>query len=230
MPASSFDYTSYNQLRLGRVVKSRMGTNGPEVQLQIPDRDNLITGWLPVAQPLALGTGTFMLPRKGTMMLSAHLGTGIERGVALCSFYTGVNPCFTPSTENCIAIGTANGQYIELQPDNGIITLTGWNTINITTNNMANSIGTTLTETIGTNLTETIGGNQSTTVKGTYVVNVTGNATIVAPNITLQGNVEITKNLHVEGTSQFDSNINVTGNGNATGEWIDSTGAGVAAT
>ena len=59
-----------------------------------------------------------------------------------------------------------------------------------------------------------------------------GTAIIEAPNVELKGSVKIKGNLTIEGVltsdgAQFNKDIKVTGNGTASGLWIDSTGAGV---
>jgi len=176
--SDDFNQTSLNLLRSGTVTDRRNGINGPEVRVSFPDRD-VTSDWLPVGQTGSGGMFTHFCPRKGTNVLVGHLGTGVERGVVLCSNPTQNGGAVIPSSLNSMAMLADDGAQLEYNPDTGNLHVGGVKTIEL--------IG-------GSAVTVTIGGDYDVTC---------ANVTIKATTITLDANVHITGTLTVDQTVTF---------------------------
>ena len=57
------------------------------VRVKIPDRDNVITGFLPVLVPYAYQTYSYGLPKVGDTVLCVFLPYGIEDGFVIGAYY-----------------------------------------------------------------------------------------------------------------------------------------------
>ncbi|MGD0178764.1 MAG: phage baseplate assembly protein V [Terriglobales bacterium] len=177
-----------NLSRDGTVVARRFGQYGPEVQVTFPDRDGVTTDWLPVKVPGSAGCNFFYCPRVGDNVTVQHYPTGIESGVVVGGHNTSNNPCFPPHSLNSIAMQPDDGSMFEYDPDVGCLVVNGIGTLYFNALGQAIFI-------CGGDLDVTVGGNLNATV--------TGNVIITAPNISLNGNVEITGTLSTTGSVAF---------------------------
>lgn len=60
---------------------------GGRVRVEFPDRDNLISDWLPVGQKKTLGDFDYWLPDEGTQV-ACLMDANYEAGVVLCAIYS----------------------------------------------------------------------------------------------------------------------------------------------
>ena len=193
--SDDFNQTSLNLLRSGTVTDRRNGVNGPEVRVSFPDRD-VTSDWLPVGQTGSGGMSTHFCPRKGTNVLVGHLGTGVERGVVLCSNPTQNGGALIPSSINSMAMMADDGAQMEYNPDTGNLHVGGVKTIEF--------IG-------GSSVTITLGGPFNVTASDT---------TITSGTITLNGNV------HITGTLIVDQPVTFSQGGNANPHIVNEDGTG----
>jgi phage baseplate assembly protein V len=206
-----------NVFRIG-VVVARRQTPFPSVQVSYPDRGNgYVSTWLPVRMTSCTGVKVYHLPRLNETVQCFHPSGALESGVCLGANYT--TNLTGPNTQSIdsMNISWSDGTIFDYDPQSSRLWMSG--TASSAALQFQNAISLTSTAS-----TITINAKGQITI--TSQANVVINGVIIDPN----GNVTIPGTLTVEKTSQFDENINVTGNGNATGEWIDSTGSGVSAT
>jgi phage baseplate assembly protein V len=180
--SNDFNQTSLNLLRSGTVIDRQYGVGGPQVRVSFPDRD-ITSDWIPVASSMAGGVTTYSLPRIGTNVLVAHLGTGIEKGVVLGSNPTENGGAIGPGSPNSVAMLADDGFQVEYNPDTGALNVLGAKTITFAAG------GDTLLYSEG-NLTASVGGTANITA---------GTAIVKAGNIKLDGNVVVTGTLEVDG-------------------------------
>jgi len=73
-------------LLLGRVES--LDEKLHRVRVSLPDRDNMITGWLPVITLFSYGDAAYALPQKGDTVLCVFFKHGLEDGFVIGSIYT----------------------------------------------------------------------------------------------------------------------------------------------
>ena len=61
------------------------------VRVEFPDRDNLVSDWLPVMQDFALGNQSYRLPDEGTQVVCL-MDEHYEAGVVIGAIYSDVDP------------------------------------------------------------------------------------------------------------------------------------------
>jgi phage baseplate assembly protein V len=177
--------TYNNMIRLGFVVDRRAGEFGPEVRVTYDDR-GVTSAWLPIGKQGSANTGMHFVPRIGDTVTVLHYPTGIENGVVVCSHNTQNNPGYQPRSLNAIAMQADDGSYFEYDPDVGCLSINGISTLFLSSNGD-------IQVNTGGNLTASVGGSLSATVSGS--------ATLKASQIKLDGPVEITGTLKVDGVT-----------------------------
>lgn len=189
---------------------------GPQVRVSQPDKDDLISDWLTIVQKSTVGIKDFWLPQLGEQVLFSTLPNGTSKGFVHGSFYSKGTPPPTTS-EDARHTTFADGTVIEFDSSNSTLTIDSKGPVDLKTKGPVK---------IDTE------DDVELTTQGNLSAKVSGLATVEAPNIKLEGNIEITGSLTVgDGlTAQratFNGDILVNGNGVATGVWKDSTGSGV---
>lgn len=102
------------------IVKHVDGSTA-RVRVELPGEDGILTDWLPVAVPLALGAKAYFLPRKESqvVVLLDELG---EDGVVVGAIYSQADP--PPVTgEKLIHLVLEDGTKITLDPDSKTVTV-----------------------------------------------------------------------------------------------------------
>jgi phage baseplate assembly protein V len=182
-------------VRCGRVTKVSTD-NCVAATVTFPDR-NFQSGYMTVLQRNTLGTNDFYVPEEGEPVWVMMAGRSLSRGLILGSAYTDDNP--PPYNSRTIrGVKFKDGTFIIYDAANG-------------GNYQINSAG---------KLTATTVGDANVTVGGNLVANVTGNASLKSPNITLDGAVTVTKTLTVQGVCTFSAG------GSATPSIINTDGSG----
>jgi len=159
----------------------------------------------------------FRCPRIGERVKVTRLVGGPELGIVEGSVYdSSVKSPVQDNLDN-LHITFDDGTTLTFDPSNSTLTLDSKGPINLKTK--------------GPIKLESEGDVEVDT-QANLNAKSSGKAIVEAPNVELKSNVEIKGNLTVEGAltaegAQFNSDIKVTGNGTASGLWIDSTGAGV---
>jgi phage baseplate assembly protein V len=127
-----------NLNRVGRVVERKKDKTGVYVRVICPDRQNLITKWLPVAQPGAGGMRTISCFRIGQEVLINHLGNSIEDGVVTAAIYTPTNPPPDGITVDQVGIQIDDGSFVIVDPATGDLLVDFKGPVNIKTMGPAN--------------------------------------------------------------------------------------------
>jgi len=179
--------TWLNLARDGVVYNRRNGRRGPEVQVYYQDRD-VLTDWMPVNQMGSAGAAFHYCPRVGDNVTVLHLGSGISQGIVLGSHATDNNPTFTPNSIDSHAAAFEDGAFFEHEPQSSTTTVAGVQTLHIS---------------VGGDTLAFSGGTWTLNVGGDCNITCGGNATVKAGTITLDGNVTITKDLTVQGTTHM---------------------------
>jgi phage baseplate assembly protein V len=189
---------------------------GPLVRVTWPETGKT-SALFPVAQSGTIGMRIFRCPRLGEEVAVVRLANGPEQGLVIGSVYN--LRVHSPKLDNLdsLYIEFDDGTDITFDPSNSTFTFDSKGPINLKTK------GAVKLECEGDVEVET---------QANLNAKVSGTATVEAPNVELKGDVKITGSLTVEGSltaegADFSSDIRVTGNGTASGLWIDSTGAGV---
>lgn len=100
--------------------------NGPACTARVtfPDKDNMVSGDLPVIQVGANGTEGYWVPEVGTKVLCLYLpnpsGCGMNAGFILGAYYTKAKPP-SESDPNVRSIRFPDGSFIKY--DHGTITI-----------------------------------------------------------------------------------------------------------
>ena len=189
---------------------------GPLVRVTWPETGKT-SALFPVAQSGTLGIRIFRCPRLGEEVSVVRLANGPEQGVVTGSIYN--SRVRSPKLDNLdsLLIEFDDGTTLTVDPSNSTLTLVSKGPINLKTK--------------GPIKLESEGDVEVDT-QANLNAKVSGKATVEAPSVELKGSVKIIGDLTVEGAltsdgAQFNKDIKVTGNGTASGLWIDSTGAGV---
>jgi phage baseplate assembly protein gpV len=153
-------------------------------------------------------------PRIGTNVIVGHLGTGIERGVVLSTVPTQNGGAVIPDHINTAAVLFDDGTQISHNPETGAFQVVGPKTALFAVGGdvafMSDGVW---TINCSGNCNITAGGNANVTA---------ANVTVKAGTITLDGNVTITQDLTVKGTTNMQLAIanphctNTDGSGNGT--------------
>ena len=189
---------------------------GPLVRVTWPETGKT-SALFPVAQFGTLGMRVFRCPRLGERVAVTRLANGPEQGIVLGGIYNGSVKSPTQGNLDNLHIEFDDGTTITFDPSNSTLTLDSKGPINVKTK------GPIKLQSEGDVEVET---------KANLNAKASGKVTVEAPDVELKGNVKIKGDLTVEGTltsdgAQFNKDLKVTGNGTASGLWIDSTGAGV---
>jgi phage baseplate assembly protein V len=165
-----------NLTRVGRVVDRKKDDTGVFVRVIYPDRQNLITKWLPVGQPGAGGMRSVSCFRIGQEVLVNHLSNSIEDGVVMASVYTPTNPPPAQTTIDQVGMQFDDGSFVLVDPASGDLLVDFKGPVNIRTAGPA-----------------TIEAEGAVLVKSAGQVTVEGAAqvTVEAPQIILNGDVHI---------------------------------------
>jgi phage baseplate assembly protein V len=157
-----------NLNRVGRVVDRKVDETGAFVRVIYPDRQNLITKWLPVGQTGAGGMRSVSVPRIGLEVLVNHLGNSIEDGVVTATVYTPTNPPPKVTNPDQIVMHFDDGGLIGVDPTTGDLLVDFKGPVNIKTL-----------------------GPATIDAQGPVIVKSAGELTIEAQRITLNGDVHI---------------------------------------
>jgi len=208
----------YRTLATIAVVSERKNdpVRGPSVRVTWPETGKT-SAWLPVLQSGTVGTSWFRCPRLGERVIVTRFSDGPEQGVVAGAIYNGSVKSPVQDNLDNLHVTFDDGTTLTFDPSNSTLTLDSKGPINLKTK------GPIKLESEGDVKVET---------QANLNAKVSGTATVEAPNVELKGDVKITGSLTVEGSltaegADFSSDIRVTGNGTASGLWIDSTGAGV---
>ena len=118
---------------VGRVVETKTDETGIFARVIEPDRQNLISKWLPVGQVSAGGMRSVACPRIGQLVAITHLGNSIEDGWIDHSLYTPTNPPPEGITDKQTGFHFDDGGVIGVDPDTGEYRLDFKGPVNITT-------------------------------------------------------------------------------------------------
>jgi phage baseplate assembly protein V len=157
-----------NLNRVGRVVERKTDKTGVYVRVICPDRQNLITKWLPVGQPGAGGMRTISCFRIGQEVLINHLGNSIEDGVVTAGIYTPTNPPPDGITVDQVGVQIDDGSFVIIDPATGDLLVDFKGPVNI--------------KTVGPATIE---------AEGPVTIKSAGVANIEAPLIMIRGDVHI---------------------------------------
>jgi phage baseplate assembly protein V len=171
------------------------------VRVQFPDEDNLVSDWLPVAVPFALGARAFWLPRVGSQVATLLDEHG-EDGVVLGALYSQADPAPAASARQFL-VQMEDGTTVCLDPDAKLVTVTTPGSIQAQA---------------GGNITASAGGDLDGTAGG--AVNLVG-ATVKlrGGSITLDGPVTATQTVVAEGAICADAGITTSGGGAVPGNF-----------
>jgi len=208
----------YRTLAAIAVVSERENdlVRGPLVRVTWPETGKT-SAWLPVLQSGTVGTTWFRCPRLGERVVVTRFVDGPEQGVVVGAVYNGSIKSPVQGNLDNLHVTFDDGTSITFDPSNSTLTLDSKGPINLKTK--------------GPIKLESED-NVEVDTQANLNAKASGKAIVEAPNVELKGDVKITGTLTVEGAltaegAQFNSDIKVTGNGTASGLWIDSTGAGV---
>jgi phage baseplate assembly protein V len=192
-----------NLTRNGIVYDRQFGANNrPEVKVYYPDRD-ILSDWLPVKQQGSAGAMFHYCPRIGDAVTVENLGTGIEQGVVTGAHPTDNNPVVQPNSLDSVALATDDGAFFEHEPNSKTLTVAGVGTMHLSVNG------------------ETLAFSGTWTLNASGACSITANSvTIKAGAIKLDGPVEITQTLKVDGYTTL------AGGGNAIPNITNSSGSG----
>jgi phage baseplate assembly protein gpV len=140
-------------------------------------------------------------PRIGTNVIVGHLGTGIERGVVLGTTPTQNGGAVIPDHINTAAILFDDGMQVSHNPETGATQLIGSKTVLFVAGGdiALHSDGVQTIHCSG-KFNATSGADTNMSAGGNTVISAS-NVTIIGGTITLQGNVHITGDLTVDGTT-----------------------------
>jgi phage baseplate assembly protein V len=100
-------------------IVAEIGENAT-VKVRLPEYDDLITDWLPVAQSLTLGAKCYSVPRVDTQVIVLP-GQGIEDAVVIGAIYSKPDPA---PFEDAAIIGLVADDGVEISYDPGKSQLT----------------------------------------------------------------------------------------------------------
>ena len=87
---------------------------GHKVRVRIPDLDNFLTDWLPVAQALTMGARLWLMPRQGAQV-GVLLDDNAEDGMVICGRYSDSDPA--PDRDPLVIyLETEDGTMVEIDP------------------------------------------------------------------------------------------------------------------
>jgi phage baseplate assembly protein V len=208
----------YRTLATIAVVSERKNdeTRGPLVRVTWPETGKT-SAWFPVLQSGTVGTTWFRCPRLGERVIVTCFADGPGQGFVAGAIYNGSVKSPTQGNLDNTHVTFDDGTTLTFDPSSSTFTFDSKGPINLKTK--------------GPIKLESEGDVEVDT-QANLNAKASGTATVEAPNVELKGDVRITGSLTVEGSltaegADFSSDIRVTGNGTASGLWIDSTGAGV---
>jgi phage baseplate assembly protein V len=155
------------------LVQAVDAPNG-RVRVQFPDEDNLVSDWLPVAMPFALGARAFWLPRTGSQV-AVLLDEHGEDGVVLGALYSQADPPPGVASAHLFHLEMEDGTKLSLDPDNGCVSLN-------TPGKVVVQTGSDLSATVGGNLTANVSGNAN--LQAAAITLKASQITLDAPNVT----------------------------------------------
>lgn len=145
-----------------------------KVRVQFPDRDEMISDWLPVGQRKTLGDFDYWLPDLNTQVVCL-MDENCEAGVVLCAIY---------SDEDQPPVSNADLFYKKFQ--DGTVLQYDRATHKLTAD-------------IKGDLELITTGSVTATIGGTLTGEVTGNTTLTTPQCTLNGNLQVNGNIIASG-------------------------------
>lgn len=168
------------------------------VRVQLPDADGVVTDWLPVVAPVALGARFYGLPRVGSqvvVLLDEHL----EDGVVVGAIYSKADPA-PISAPRTLYLELEDGTKITLDPEASLV--------RVETPGQ-------LQAQAGGNVTVQAGGNATVNADGDATVQAGGKATVqAASEIDLTAPVvKVSGILQVAGAIQANGGITTTSGG-----------------
>lgn len=190
------------------------------IRVNYPDRDNMVSPWLPLMQKSTAGTQDFWMPRIGEQVHVLHTMDGDSQGIVLGASYTSGNPSTydarvastsktppakgpvpstggpstsSPSSPNARHVTFEDKAFFEHNPDNGTTTANTQGPLQIVTTGYIHvSAGATIDVTAGSTI-KIVGG---------------GTVTITAPLIIANGvSIDANGNVIIPGTLQVTGNV-----------------------
>lgn len=153
------------------------------VQVELPDL-GITTDWIPVGQSLTLGGRGYVLPRKGSQVVILCGEAGLDDAVVLCGIYSKADPV-PVSDSQLVHLELEDGTKIGVDPTTSIVTV--------------NTPGKVVAKT-GKDLVADVGGDLTATAGGKATLEAKSQVILKAPQIRLDGAVEVTKTLAVNGS------------------------------
>ena len=184
-------------------IVAEIGENAT-VKVRLPEYDDLITDWLPVAQSLTLGAKCYTVPRVDTQVIVLP-GQGLEDAVVIGAIYSEPDPA---PFEDAAIIGLVadDGVEISYDPGKSQLTIRAPKKIDI----IATDIAIKAEIDIKGNITHSGNLDQTGNVKHTGNLDQTGNAKH-------SGNLDVGGNATVGGTAVVTGPSTLTGGAVITG-------------
>jgi phage baseplate assembly protein gpV len=208
--SANFESTGVNAIRCGKVTDRRLTPNGAQVKVFYADR-GVESDWMPVGNSGSKGNRFYTPPPQlGDFVTTLHYPTGIEKSVCVCANPTDNTPSVLPRSVNAIAFQGTDGCYFEYDPDTGCLSINGIATVYLNAKGQIHIVtGGDLDADVTGKLVANVGSDLTATVGGATTVTSTGNMTLKAPNIKLDGAVEITGAATLDSTLAVSSDTNV---------------------
>jgi len=157
--------------------------------VKFPDEDNIVSDWLPVCVPFALGAKAYWLPRVGSQVVALIDEHG-EDGVIMGAIYSDVDVPPVDAAKT-LHIVTEDGTKIEIDPEASTVTV----------------------DTPG-KIIATAGGDIDATAGGHINGTAGASSTFKAPQVTVDAPLSIFKGIvRAEGVIQADAGITTSSGG-----------------
>lgn len=176
------------------VVSARQGA------LASVDVDGYVTDLLPIIQLRAGDTRSNLFPDPGEEVIVLAPSGELNQGIILGSLNNIDNPAVSTDTHRT---EYPDGSFVEFDPSSGSMSVSAQGDVDL------DAVG---------NLTANIDGNVAVVAGGTCDLVSTGDASITAPTITLNGNAVINGTLTVSGVANFSALLNALASIAATGQ------------
>lgn len=164
-----------------------------QAKVRFPDEDGLVSKWLPICVPFALGAKAYWLPRVGSQVVALIDEHG-EDGVIMGAIYSDVD---TPPVDaaKTLHIVTEDGTKVEIDPEASIVTV----------------------DTPGKIIAKA-GGDINATAGGHINGTAGASSTFKAPQVTVDAPLSIFKGIvRAEGVIQADAGITTSSGGSIPG-------------
>jgi phage baseplate assembly protein V len=177
-----------------------------KLRVRLPDEDNIITDWLPMAVPFALGAKVYWLPRVSSQVV-VLLDENGEDGIVLGALYSTPDPA-PVSDPKLFYVETEDGTKIKVDPTASTVLID-------TPGDVTVHAGRSITATAGQNIDATATGHINATC-ATAQVQASGRVDLKAPITRVSGLLQVDGPLLANGgigvgNEALDSNGSVPG-------------------